>query len=128
MDSLPLSAPQEPGADSRPETKATLLRVEKDSLAEKAGFQKGDAILALAGQPLLSMADVQWVLHHTPGEGDILKATVQRGDKKVDLTLTLPKDWRGAKTFPGVCRAGDFDAWGRASCCSKSFPPLTGRS
>jgi hypothetical protein len=80
-----------------PKERATVLRAEKGSLAEKAGFQKGDTITRLAGQPLLSIADVQWVLHRTPPEGGALQATVQRGDQQVSLTLTLPKGWRQAE-------------------------------
>src|SRR5262249_44148012 len=44
-----------------PKQRATVLRVEKDSFADKAGFREGDVILKLEGQPLLSIADVQWV-------------------------------------------------------------------
>ncbi len=51
-------------------------------------------ILKLEGQPLLSIADVQWVLQQTPPPGATLKAEVQRGDRKMDLTLKLEKGWR----------------------------------
>jgi hypothetical protein len=77
-----------------PKERATVLRVDKGSLAERAGFQAGDIIRRLAGQPLLSIADVQWVLHQTTPQGGSLKAEVQRKDQKADLTLTLPKGWR----------------------------------
>src|SRR5207248_2573898 len=71
---------------------------------EKAGFRPGDAVRSLAGQPLLSIADVQWVLHNTPPDGGDVKAQARRGGKEQALTLTLPKGWR---------RAGDL-SW-RAS-------------
>src|SRR5205823_538877 len=58
------------------------------------GFEKGDVIRALSGQPLLSMADVQWVLQQASPEGASLKAEVQRGERRHELTLTLPKGWR----------------------------------
>lgn len=77
-----------------PKEKATVLRVAEKSLAEEAGFQKGDVIVRLDGQPLLSMADVQWVLHRAPAAGASLKATVQRGEQQAELTLTLPRGWR----------------------------------
>ncbi len=77
-----------------PREKATVLRVEKNTLAEQAGLQKGDRILRLKGQPLLSLADVQWVLHQASPEGAALPAEVQRRDRRVELTLTLPKGWR----------------------------------
>jgi S1-C subfamily serine protease len=63
-------------------------------LAEKAGFCTGDAITSLHGQPLLSIADVQWVLHYSSGSGDTLKAELLRGTESMEITLTLPRDWR----------------------------------
>ncbi len=63
------------------------------SAAAKAGFKPGDEILALEGQPIISIADLQWVLHNA-GEPATLDAQVARGRKKINLTLNLPKDWR----------------------------------
>jgi serine protease Do len=91
---LPYPHPKSLGLILDPKEKATVLSVDKKSLAEEAGFKEGDAILKMADQPLLSMADVQWVLHQTPAEGASVKAEVQRGDRTVELTLTLPKGWR----------------------------------
>ncbi len=68
-------------------------RVAPDSPAEKAGFQAGDRILRMEGQPLLSIADVQWVLHNAP-QPATLRAQVLRGGRKKNLTLTLPAGWR----------------------------------
>ncbi|HXG12283.1 MAG TPA: Trx7/PDZ domain-containing (seleno)protein [Gemmataceae bacterium] len=77
-----------------PKERATVLRAEAGSPAGQAGFEKGDVIVRLGGQPLLSIADVQWVLHQAPaGEGS-LKAEVQRGGRTLELTLPLPKGWR----------------------------------
>lgn len=80
-----------------PKERATVTRAEKGSLAEKAGFQKGDVILSLESQPLLSIADAQWILHQTSPDGAALRAVVQRPDGKAKLTLTLPKGWRQAE-------------------------------
>jgi hypothetical protein len=91
---FPYPHPKSLGLILDPKERAVVLRVDKGSLAEKAGFVKGDEILALEGQPLLSIADVQWVLHQAPPAGGALKAQVQRGAQKVELTLTLPKGWR----------------------------------
>jgi hypothetical protein len=91
---FPYPHPKSIGLILDPKEKATVLGVEEGSPAEKAGFQKGDDILRLAGQPLLSMADVQWVLHRTPMQGASLKAEVQRSGGKAVVTLTLPKGWR----------------------------------
>ncbi len=77
-----------------PKEKATVLRIETKSLAEEAGFKTGDVISKLGGQPLLSMADVQWVLHRASPDATSIKAEVERGEQKVELTLKLPQGWR----------------------------------
>jgi hypothetical protein len=91
---FPYPHPKTLGLILDPKERATVQSVEKKSVAEEAGFKDGDAIVKLAGQPLLSMADVQWVLHQASPDGASLKAEVQRGDKTMELTLTLPKGWR----------------------------------
>jgi S1-C subfamily serine protease len=58
------------------------------------GFQAGDVINKLEGQPLLSIADVQWVLHGTGGNGGIMTAEITRAGTNQSLTLTLPRGWR----------------------------------
>jgi serine protease Do len=73
--------------------KAKIKSVSKASIAEKAGFKAGDVIVALDGQPILSIADVQWVLHHAT-QPAVLKADLLRGKKKETLTLSLSNDWR----------------------------------
>src|SRR5262249_48276100 len=54
--------------------RATVQQVEAGSLAAKAGFTKGDRIRKLQGQALLSIADVQWVLHQASPRGATLNA------------------------------------------------------
>jgi hypothetical protein len=91
---FPYPHPKYLGLILDPKEKATVLSVDKKSVAEEAGFEKGDVIRTLEGQPLLSMADVQWVLQQASPDGASLKAVVQRGEGKKELTLTLPKGWR----------------------------------
>ena len=79
---FPYPHPKMLGLILDPKEKATVLRVEKDSPAEKAGFRKGDMLLTLAGQPLLSIADVQWVLDQAPADGASLTAEVRRRREK----------------------------------------------
>lgn len=76
-----------------PKEKATVKRVDPGSSAEKDGFRAGDELVTLEGQPLLSIADVQWVLHNT-GDTAALKAVVKRNGRTMPLTITLAKGWR----------------------------------
>jgi S1-C subfamily serine protease len=56
-------------------------------------MQVGDEILTLDGQAILSIADVQWVLHGA-GETAELPALVRRDGKSERLALSLPEGWR----------------------------------
>jgi len=91
---FPYPHPKALGLILDPKERATVLRVDEGSLAAKAGFKAGDVIEKLSGQPLLSLADVQWVLHHVPADGGSVNATVLRSGKANDITLELPKGWR----------------------------------
>lgn len=86
------------GLSFDPKTRATVSRVAADSAAARAGFKAGDEILKLAGQPLLSIADAQWVLHHAKNPAQ-LTAQVRRDGKNQQLTLDLEKDWRRRADF-----------------------------
>src|SRR5947207_14992364 len=77
-----------------PKERATVLRVEKDTPAAKAGFEPGDVIKKLAGQPLLSIADMQWVLHNASPRGATLAAKVERAGKPIQIELKLSEGWR----------------------------------
>ena len=104
---FPYPHPKSLGLILDPEQRSTVKTVAAGSLAEHAGFRPGDEIVSLAGQPLVSIADVQWVLQRTPAEGGTLEAEVRTGDARRTLQWTLPKGWR---------RAGDLSwrasAWG----------------
>jgi S1-C subfamily serine protease len=76
-----------------PKEMATVLEVTGGSSAEKDGFRVGDQIVSLQGQPLLSIADLQWGLHNAPDAGQ-LQAEVVRGGQKLQLPLTLEPGWR----------------------------------
>jgi hypothetical protein len=74
-------------------TKATVRQVTPGSPVDRAGFKARDQLLSMEGQPVLSLADVQWVLHHAPAPAQ-LHATVLRGGRQRQLTLDLPASWR----------------------------------
>lgn len=88
---FPWPMPDAVGLSLDPKECATVARAA--GVAEKAGFRAGDRILSLAGQPLLSIADVQWVLD-TAGAPARIPAVVERKGERVELTLPLEKDWR----------------------------------
>ena len=90
---FPWPMPDVIGLSLDPTEKAKVQKVASNSAAAKAGFRAGDEILFLEGQPMLSIADVQWVLNNA-GTSASLKAEVQRGSERLPLTLNLDKDWR----------------------------------
>jgi len=89
----PWPMPQAVGLALDPKEKAKIKEVTAGSTAEKAGFKRGDEIVTLEGQPILSIADVQWVLQNAD-EPATLKAEIRRGRRNLSLTLALDKDWR----------------------------------
>lgn len=81
------------GLHFSPKHRAKISKIESGSSVEKDGFRRADEILTLDGQPIISIADVQWVLHRSP-ENTTLPATVDRHGEKINLTLTLNPGWR----------------------------------
>ncbi len=77
-----------------PKQRAQVKEVKPNTVASQAGLAAGDEILMMGGQPLLSMADVQWVLHNTPSTASDVSMRVRRADDVVDMTLSLPDGWR----------------------------------
>jgi len=63
------------------------------SPAEKAGIMKGDSLAAISGQPLISMADVQWALNAAPSDGT-LEIKVKRKGEVLAKALTVSGDWK----------------------------------
>ncbi len=89
----PMPMPETVGLTLAPDNVAHVEKVAPDSLAAKAGIQAGDDLVSLAGQPLLAVADVSWVLHHAPDTGS-LDAKVKRDGSEKIVSITLPNDWR----------------------------------
>ncbi len=67
---------------------AVLDRVRFASPAEKAGLKKGDRIVGIDGRPVYFVAELRSVLGRKYA-GDEITLTAQRGEKKVDVKLTL---------------------------------------
>lgn len=81
-----------------PDECATVKSVVPGGEAEKAGLQAGDRIRSAAGQPVLSIADVQWTLHQAPDRGT-LRLVTERGGTERSVSLTLPDGWRRRSPF-----------------------------
>ena len=89
----PYPMPNAVGLALDPKEKAKVTSVASGSPAGKAGFKVGDEILSLEGQPILSIADVQWALHNA-SEPATLNAQILRGRKRIKLALGLATEWR----------------------------------
>ena len=89
----PMPGPETIGLTLAASETAHVESLQEGSIGARAGFRAGDDIVKLQGQPLISMADVAWVLHHAPDSGTI-SARVKRDGKEKNLNVTLPADWK----------------------------------
>jgi hypothetical protein len=90
---FPWPAPEAIGATLAPDSIAHVDSVASGSAAAKAGLRSGDELISLGGQPLVSIADVSWVLHRSPESG-FLPAVVKRDGSEKALKIELPAGWR----------------------------------
>ena len=90
--------PERLGFACDPAECATVESVTPRGEADRAGLRIGDQILRLAGQPILSIADIQWALHEAPDIGTISFEVDRNGEEKV-ISLTLPQGWRRRDGF-----------------------------
>jgi len=89
----PWPEPETIGISMAPDHVTKIEKVTADSPVEKAGLKAGDELVSLEGQPLISAADVSWVLDHAPEHGT-LAATVRTPGGQRKVTLILPSGWR----------------------------------
>jgi hypothetical protein len=93
---FPYPHPKLVGLILDPKHRAKVERVVEGSWGAAAGFQPGDEIHRLSGQPILSMADVQWVLDSIDPRGGTVLCEVRRNSQALNLTLRVPENWRQA--------------------------------
>jgi hypothetical protein len=84
----------------------TVESVAAGTPAAKAGIAAQDEIQSINGQPIVSTADIQWVLHTSP-DSTALKVEVARGAEKKTLTVALSGPWRHYD-FTWRCSTGDM--------------------
>lgn len=95
--------PENIGLYMDPSDDAVVSRVRPESPADRAGIRRGDRVLRIAGEPIVSQADIQWILHQVE-DGTRLPVTIARGDRITDTTVQIPTgpwrrgniDWRAS--------------------------------
>ncbi|MFT5465456.1 MAG: serine protease Do [Verrucomicrobiales bacterium] len=90
----PFPAPETIGIHFEEEAALTIASVDSGSPAEKAGLAKGDEVFSVNGQVVISAADVSWALHNLPDISRPLDISVQSGDVKNAVEVSLPQNWR----------------------------------
>lgn len=85
--------PENIGLSMDPEDCLIVKRVSDASSAAKAGLEVGDRIVTINGAPLLSQADIQWVLHRSPAETR-LAVVYERGGRRAEATVALSGTWK----------------------------------
>lgn len=93
---FPYPHPRVVGLTLDPHELATVKEVAPGTAAAAAGILAGDEIVAFDGQPMLSVADVQWVLHGIDPDGGSVSLKVRRRGRELPLTLQVGKGWRKA--------------------------------
>lgn len=83
--------PDTVGLVIEPQSGVRIKEVVADSPAASAGFAAGEDIIFMEGQPITSIADMQWVLENLPNAGAEL--TVE-GSKTGRHTLQLAEGWK----------------------------------
>ena len=90
---FPYPLPDILGIHTDNETRGTVAKVTSGSPAAISGVNTGDEIVAISGQPILSLADIQWVMHNAPDSGT-LEFTLRRSGEFVKKNVPLADGWR----------------------------------
>jgi hypothetical protein len=119
---FPYPNPSVLGLVMNPKERARVQSVVPGSSAEKDGFAAGDEIAALEGQPILSTADIQWVLHGA-GDSGKLQADVVRAGARAPRTLTLAPGWRRKSDLSWRASTWDLRRMAMGGLVLEDFPP-----
>jgi hypothetical protein len=117
----PYPMPDVVGMTLDPKTRATISAVSANSAAGRAGFRVGDRITALDGQSVLSIADVQWILHHAPDTA-ALQAEFERDGRSLAATLQLAAGWRRASDISWRPTTWDLRRMGSGGLVLEQLP------
>ena len=89
----PYPLPREIGMEMDPKEVASVLTIRDGSPAAKADLRVGDAIKTINDQPILSTADIQWILHQAD-KSETLEVDIEREGKPQSIALRLDEGWR----------------------------------
>jgi serine protease Do len=117
----PYPLPRAIGFSLDPQTRSSIDSVVEGTAAGLGGLAPGDEVITLGGQAILSIADVQWVLHHAKSSQN-LSAVVERAGERVSLNIKLAEGWRRQTDI-----AWRVSSWGmrRIGTGGALFQPLT---
>jgi S1-C subfamily serine protease len=90
---FPYPNPKVLGIVMDPKQRATVVSLADNSAGAKAGLKAGDELVSIAGQPILSTADIQWALHNAPESG-LIEVGIRRAGQPRQQTLELEPGWR----------------------------------
>ncbi|TWU35004.1 Trx7/PDZ domain-containing (seleno)protein [Novipirellula artificiosorum] len=93
---FPYPHPKSIGILFDPDQCATVKEIAAHSPAENSGLRAGDEIRSINAQPLLSTADVQWILDNVAPSGGSLSLELSRDGHLLTTTLDLKAGWRRA--------------------------------
>lgn len=92
---FPWPSPESVGLQLAEDIPLKVAAVSAQTAAAWKGLEPGDLIRSVGGQPVISAADISWVLHRTGAQGEI-PVTVQRGGAEKTASLHLGTGWRSA--------------------------------
>ena len=91
-----------------------VVKVRRDSVADRVGLRPGDRLRRMGDSPIYSQADVSWALHNASEEGHLPLQYFRSGTTEV-VTLPLAAHWKETKL-----------SW-RASMRGEATPPRRGK-
>jgi hypothetical protein len=82
------------GVHIDPKDGRKIESVKDGSPAAKAGLAAGDDVTFVNGQPITSIADIQWPIHDLPNDAATFEVTVDRGGQSITKTIALEMGWK----------------------------------
>ena len=90
----PYPHPKSIGLILNPKHAARVTRLQGNSPVAGANLKPGDDIVRMNGQPVISIADVQWVLHNLPSGRAKVELDVRRNGQTMKTAFSLAANWR----------------------------------